>query len=78
MLPLVVELRLRRAKYNRWLQDKALVICVGATVHTDARFSELRHLWEKGHHCQLKKVPTKVSVIKVPGGFGASDGPTGQ
>ena len=60
------------------VQDKALVICVGATVHTDARFSELRHLWEKGHHCQLKKEPTKVSVIKVPGVFSASGAPTGQ
>ncbi|CAE7908487.1 unnamed protein product [Symbiodinium microadriaticum] len=41
--------------YHDLEMDKALVICVGATVHTDARFSELRHLWEKGHHCQLKK-----------------------
>ncbi|CAE7795057.1 unnamed protein product, partial [Symbiodinium necroappetens] len=38
------ELRLRRAKYNLTLQDKALVICKDATVHTDARFSELRLL----------------------------------
>ena len=46
------ELRLRRAKYNLTLQDKALVICKDATVHTDARFSELRHLREKEHNCR--------------------------
>ena len=71
------ELRLRRAKYNLTLQDKALVICDDATVHTDARFAELRQLWEKEHHCQLLGAD-KAFRIKVPGGFGASGGPNDQ
>ena len=71
---LSVQLRMKRLKHGLSTQDKALIFCDKASVHSCTAFQQLRERWEKENGAIICHGSSSCTV-KVPPGWGAVGAP---